>query len=173
MTITDIDREYMKMALKEARKALSRGDYPIGAVLLIDGKYVGIMGNSLHTGKDWISHAEADLLRKYSKIIKKNVKKNKSEIVLYTTLEPCLMCLGTCILNRISRIVYSCPDPHGGATRINPKELTEWYVRKWPQIEGGLYKEESYELMIEFMDMKNDDVWNKIKILFVKMHEKW
>lgn len=163
----------MKLALKEAEKSLSKGDFPVGAVLVIDGKLRDKKRNTLHNDKDWTSHAESLIIKENSKIIRKKIKNNNSKIELYTTLEPCLMCLGTVVLNRISKIIYACQDPHGGATHLNPKNLTDWYERKWPEIRGELFREESYELLIEFMKKKNDETWNKILKLYEGMHRKW
>ena len=83
------------------------------------------------------------------------------------------MCLGSSIPHRISRIVFACQDHHGGATSLEVKSLPLWYSKKWPVIESGLMKEESYNLLIEFMKRQNNESWNKIMKLFKEMHEKW
>jgi len=173
MVFSDKDREFMNIALSEAKKALESGDYPVGAVLVINGKLIDKTRNSLYTGKDWVSHAESNLIRKCSPIIKEEIKSNNSKVELFTTLEPCLMCLGSSILHRISRIIFSCPDPHGGATKLDKQSLSDWYNRKWPIIEGGLLKDESYDLMIEFMKKQNTDSWNRILDLYKNMHKDW
>ncbi|MBT3297368.1 nucleoside deaminase [archaeon] len=169
----DLDHKYMRLAIEEAKISLQNGDYPVGAVLVINDKITGKKRNCLHSKEDWASHAESMLIRENSKLIKSYIKNDLSDVILYTTLEPCLMCLGTSVLHRISKIVYACPDPHGGATKINPKELTDWYVRKWPEIKGGLYKEEVYDLMIDFMKKQNTKVWDKIRVLYEDMNSKW
>ncbi len=173
MGFSDKDKEVMIIALNEAKKALDNGDYPVGAVIVINGKVVDKTRNSLYSGKDWVSHAESNLIRRCSSTIKKEIKSNNSKVELFTTLEPCLMCLGSAILNRISRIVFSCPDPHGGATNLDKQSLSDWYNRKWPDIEGGLFKDESYELMINFMKKQNTDSWNRILKLYEEMHKGW
>ena len=173
MKFTTQDKKFMKLSLKEAEKSLNNKDFPVGAVLVIDGKLVDKKRNTLHNDKDWTSHAESLIIKENSKIIRDKIKNNNSKVELYTTLEPCLMCLGTAVLNRISKIVYACPDPHGGATHLNPKNLTKWYERKWPEIKCGLFKEKSYELLVNFMKEKNDETWNKILKLYEEMHVKW
>jgi len=121
-------------------------------VIVIDGKLIAKKRNTIHSEFNWASHAEANLLRENSNVIKKRKKdKKKVKVELYTTLEPCLMCLGSAVLHRVTRIVYACPDPFGGAAKINPKNLTKWYERKWPKISFGLYKKESYEMVINFL----------------------
>lgn len=172
MVFSDKDKEFMNIALNEAKKALNNGDYPVGAVLVINGKLIDKTRNSLHSGNDWASHAESNLIRKHSKLIKQEIKYNNSKVELFTTLEPCLMCLGSSVLHRISRIVFSCPDPHGGATNLDKKSLTEWYNRKWPVIEEELFKKDAYNLMIEFMKKQNTNSWNRILKLYENMNKK-
>ncbi|MCW8966662.1 MAG: deaminase [Candidatus Pacearchaeota archaeon] len=173
MAFSKLDKKYMNIAIKEAKKSLNKGNYPVGAVLIIEGKLIGKIGNSMSKNEDWISHAENNLIKKCSKIIKKiclptikDKSLKKVKIELFTTLEPCLMCLGTSILNRVSRIVFTCPDPHGGATKIKPKDLPEWYQQKWPKIEGGLEKEQSFELLIKYMKKQPEEYWKKTLKLF-------
>jgi len=164
------DEMFMNIALKEAKIALRRGDFPVGAVLVINGKIAGKSRNSMHTGNNWASHAEAKLLQKESRNIRiKTAKGNKRNIVLYTTLEPCLMCLGTSLLHNVSKIVFACPDPHGGSTNINFKGLPDFYIRRWPKIIGGLLQEESCKLLIDFLKTQNDKTSKKILALYKKM----
>lgn len=173
MKFTRKDRKFMKQAIIEAKKSCDKGNYPVGSVLVMDGKLIGKKGNIINSDKDWISHAENALLNKYSKLIKKKYlpsiidsSKKPPEIELYTTLEPCLMCLGASILNRVSKIIYACPDPHGGATKIKIDGLPKWYKQKWPKIKEGLYKKESYRLLMEFMENQKEEYWKKTVKLF-------
>ncbi|MCK4670257.1 MAG: nucleoside deaminase [Nanoarchaeota archaeon] len=169
MAFTADDKKFMKLALEEARKAYSNGDYPVGAVLVIDGKFVDSGRNALYSNKNWVSHAELRLLNANANIIREK-RKNNSKVELYTTLEPCLMCMGTAVLNRISRIVVACPDPHGGAAHLDPKHLTSFYVRKWPKIDSGLFKEESYQMLVDFM--RQNPAWVKVLKTFEKAEKK-
>ena len=173
MSFSRQDNEFMISALEEAKNALNNGNYPIGALLVIDNKIAAKKINSLHSDSNWASHAELSIIKENSNLIRKKIKKNNSKVELYTTLEPCLMCLGASVLHRISRIIFSCPDPQGGATHINPKNLTAWYVRKWPIIEGGLLREKSYNLITKFMKMQNTDGWKNHLKLFEDMKRKW
>ena len=175
MDFSDKDKEFMKIALEEAREALEKGDYPVGSVLVVDGEVLAQGRNSTYSEENWSSHAEANLLKQHSKFIKEKRKNDNSKVELYTTLEPCLMCMGISVYHRISRIVYGCPDPCGGAAHINPKNLSEWYADKWPEVEGGLFQEESYQLMIEFFKTKSkeDKRHEKHRKIYEEMHDKW
>jgi tRNA(Arg) A34 adenosine deaminase TadA len=83
------------------------------------------------------------------------------------------MCLGGSLLHRVSRIAYACPDPHGGAMKIDPNVLGMFYANKWPKIEDGLFREDSYKLMTQFMRRQNTKLWKEILGMFEKMHDSW
>lgn len=178
MRFTKKEKEFMRIALNEAKKTLKKGNFPVGAILVLDGKIIGKSGNVLNSSKDWISHAESSLIKKKSSLIKKKylpLIRNHShkfpKIELYTTLEPCLMCLGTAIINRISKIIYLCPDPHGGATKIKPANLSKWYKQKWPEIKEGAYRKESKDLLIEYIERQKEDYWKETLNLFKKIKD--
>ena len=166
------DYKLMELTIKKAASALKRDEYPIAATLVIDNKIIGTVGNKLCSKEDWISHAELLILKTYSRLLKRNRRK-KSRIELFTTLEPCLMCLGASVFNRVSRIVFSCPDPCAGATNLNIQNLNFWYRKKWPLIEGGLLKNKSYSLFIKFAERRNEVGWRNIENLFKKMYRTW
>jgi tRNA(adenine34) deaminase len=164
----------MSLALSEAKGALESGDYPVGAVLTVNGEYIGKARNSILTESQTTSHAEHKLLQAHSIQLRQVVRSGKAyEIVLYTTLEPCLMCLGVAVLHRVTRIVIACPDPHGGATRINPADLGCFYGEHWPKIETGLMKEQSVAMIIEFLKTKKFLSWERMLAEFTKMKNCW
>ena len=92
----------------------------LGSLLLINSQIVGTGRNNQVSNFDYFSHAESLLIGKHATKIKEARK--KGEITeLFTTLEPCFMCFGTAIYNRINRIIYACcPDPIAGAIHIKP-----------------------------------------------------
>lgn len=102
-----------------------------------------------------------------------SIKNKKSKVVIYTSLEPCLMCLGTSVLNRISRIVYACPDPFTGAMNIQLNNiLPAGYKKIWPEMSSGLMKTDSYELIVNFMEKQGTEKWNEALDLYKKMNLK-
>ncbi len=155
MTISKPDRIFMRLALEEAKLALKNGDVPVGAVLVIDGKQVAAHRNSTFSDESYGDHAEANLIQQYSTLIKEAVEGKGLRVELYTTLEPCLMCLGTALIHRIDRIIFACSDPHGGAAELKASDLPGWYGEVWPIIAGGLFKEEAFDLMVAYMKSKN------------------
>ena len=109
------DEHFIKAALEEAEKSLNLTLLPVGAVLVLENKIVAKAHkqdvHSYHT-----DHAEIMLLREYFQ--GKNLRRKNQHIALYTTLEPCMMCLGTILHLPISRLVYAAKDPYGGACCI-------------------------------------------------------
>lgn len=166
------DLKFMEIALDEAREAYERKDFPVGAVLTLDDLLIGKSNNANYTQEDWNHHAETGVMGRYSKILKK-ARKEKRDITLYTTLEPCIMCLGTSIMNRVGRIVYACPDPNAGACDLNKKALGNWYERHWPEIISldGKAREKSYRILVTHM--KDIGTWKEILEQFEKMHHNW
>ncbi len=161
---SQIDLNYMKLALNEAENCYKRGDLPVGAVLVINGKLEGITGNSAKTDKDWTSHAESSLLHKLSWKIKQAGKDADSK--LYTTWEPCLMCTGASVIARVSEIIYACPDPLGGMANVNPKNLGYWNEKHWPIFREGPFSKESFELLVRYME-ENRIIWGEFLKKFV------
>jgi tRNA(adenine34) deaminase len=106
------DSYWMGMALREAGKAADRGEVPIGALLVRDGKVLGRGYNLREASRDPVAHAEIIAIRKAAK---KEVSWRLTGATIYVTLEPCIMCMGAMLLARIDRVVFGCHDPKGGA----------------------------------------------------------
>ena len=95
------------------------------------------------------------------------------DISLYTTLEPCLMCLGIAVLHRVNRIIIACPDPHGGATNLNPNMLGSFYKMIWPRIDIGLMKEPAIDLLIKFLKTKHFLSGKQMLEKFYQLKSSW
>ena len=171
---TEKDRQFMSLALTRARQASEAGDYPVGAVLTINGTLLDTARNSLLTDKRWTAHAEHNLISRHSGYLLATFRSGQPyDVCLYTTLEPCLMCLGIAMIHRISRIIVACPDPHGGTTGIEPERLGIFYREEWPDIQTGLYKEEACELVMEFLKTGKFASWEKMLAAFGEMRRSW
>lgn len=168
------DEGFMSLALHEAEQALGAGDYPVGAVLTVNGKLLGKARNSIFTEDQTIAHAEKKVLSSYSTQLRQLTRDdNMLETCLYTTLEPCLMCLGIAVLHRVKRIVFACPDPHGGARKVNPIDLGCFYAEHWPNIEEGLMKERACDLILRFLPTGKFVAWEVMLKEFSAMRERW
>ena len=171
---SDNDRHFMALALTEAREALEAGNYPVGAVLTLNGEFLDKAGNSLFTDKCWTAHAEHNLISRNSGYLLQTFRSDESyDVCLYTTLEPCLMCLGIGMMHRVSRIVVACPDPHGGTTGLDPGDLGVFYQDEWPDIQTGLFKHEACELIMTFIKTEKFDSWAKMLAVFDEMRSSW
>lgn len=137
--------KFMKSALKCAEKALSEGEVPIGAVVVLDGKVIS-RGHNRRT-KRQIATAHAEI-----EAIEKACKKLKSwripECELYVTLEPCPMCMGAVLNSRIKKVYYGAPEDKG---RSLTKELaTANLLNHTVEVEGGVMEEECREILSRF-----------------------
>lgn len=111
-TFHEEDPFWMAEALKEARLAAVAGEVPVGAIVLREGKAVGRGHNAPISRCDPTAHAEIIALREAAKAVGSY---RLVDAVLYTTIEPCLMCMGALLHARIGRLVFGCTDPKGGA----------------------------------------------------------
>ena len=103
---------FMQEALHEARIAMSMGDVPVGAVVVVEGMIIGRGRNCREATHDPTAHAEVVALRQAAQQL---ASWRLPDAVLYVTLEPCIMCIGAAILSRIKQLVFGCHDPKAGA----------------------------------------------------------
>ena len=104
---------YMKMSIKEAKKALKKGEVPVGAVIVKNNKLISKAHNKREKAKNVIKHAEIIAISKACKKIK-NWRLDDCEI--YVTMEPCMMCSGAIEQSRIKKIIYGVKNENYGYT---------------------------------------------------------
>jgi tRNA(adenine34) deaminase len=105
------DRAFMARALEQARLAATRGEVPVGAVLVRDGRIVAEGHNRTVTDADPTAHAEVVVIRAAAR---SQGDFRLEGTTLYVTLEPCTQCAGAIVLARVPRLVYGAPDPKSG-----------------------------------------------------------
>ena len=101
----DIDRKFLKQAVKQAKVSLHKGGFPAGAVLVKDSKVIAKSGSLGSITNDPTGHSETTCIRKACKKLKTT---NLEGCILYASLEPCLMCFSTANWANVSKIVYGC-----------------------------------------------------------------
>jgi tRNA(adenine34) deaminase len=106
------DQRWMERALAEARAAAARGEVPVGAVVVREGRLLAAAGNASIATADPTAHAEVCAIREAGRLAG-NYRLPGAE--LYVTLEPCAMCVGAALTARLARIVFACHDPKAGA----------------------------------------------------------
>jgi tRNA(adenine34) deaminase len=141
------DVSFMQAALDEARAAAQRGEVPIGAVIVHDGRIVARAGNRTITDFDPTAHAEIVALRAAAQQIKNY---RLLDATLYVTIEPCSMCAGAMIQARISRLVYGADDAKGGAVRSCFSVLDHPQLNHRVEVTSGVLAGESALLLQEF-----------------------
>ena len=102
----------MEQAFREAEKALAKGEVPVGAVVVYEGRVIGRGHNLVETLQDPTAHAEMIALTAAATSL---ASWRLNGAALYVTLEPCPMCMGALLLARVSMVVYGAPDPRYGA----------------------------------------------------------
>ena len=167
----ETDTFWMKRALDLAGKALDSGEFPVGCVLVSGESMVG-SGVRIKTGageRNELDHAEIMALRDWTGRSGGVWQQCGSEITAYCTLEPCLMCLGALLINRVRRVVYGYEDVMGGAcgldlsrplsalghriSRVGGQECSSIYTHGGLRIEGGVLRDESLALFQRFFRM--------------------
>src|SRR5437879_2834028 len=141
------DDYFMRLALREAERALEHEDVPIGAVLVRGGEVLASAHNERELRGDPTAHAEMLALREAARVVG---GWRVLDAVLYVTLEPCAMCAGAIILARVPRVVFGASDSKAGAcgSVVNLLDVSELNHR--PAVAGGLLAGECGELLRGF-----------------------
>ncbi|HEY2769684.1 MAG TPA: tRNA adenosine(34) deaminase TadA [Solirubrobacteraceae bacterium] len=141
------DEYFMRLALREAARALEHDDVPIGAVIVKDGELLAAAHNEREVRADPTAHAEMVALREASRALG---TWRVLDSVMYVTLEPCAMCAGAIVLARLPRIVFGAYDPKAGAAGSVLNVLDVPQLNHRPQVQGGLLAEECASLLRDF-----------------------
>jgi tRNA(adenine34) deaminase len=138
---------FMRLALREAERALEHEDVPIGAVVVRDGEVLAAAHNERELRQDPTAHAEMIALREAARAVG---TWRVLDTVMYVTLEPCAMCAGAIVLARVPRVVYGASDPKAGAGGSVLDVLNEPRLNHRPEVAGGLLAADSAELLGSF-----------------------
>ena len=104
--VSEVDVQYMRQAYVEAELALETGDFPVGAILVINGKVISKGHNEVIHNGDVRDHAEMlAIKRALHDLGQEMFEEGQGNITLYTTYEPCAMCAGMIVQTRIPRVV--------------------------------------------------------------------
>jgi tRNA(Arg) A34 adenosine deaminase TadA len=143
---------FMRLALQEARTALHLGEVPVGAVLVSGGEVVGSGFNQPIHQLDPTAHAEVVVLRRGARVLS-NYRLGGT--TLYTTVEPCLMCVGALVHARIATLVYGAADPKGGAVR-SMLRVEDLPLNHRFQVIEGVLADECGKLLQEFFKFRRE-----------------
>jgi tRNA(adenine34) deaminase len=143
-----LDHEsFMKEALQCAREARRNGDLPIGAVIVCDGEVVSRGRNAINSRRTQLHHAEIDALTNAREI----VFRRHEDCVVYTTVEPCVMCLGTIVMADIRHVVFGAFDGNRGGTDM--WRNVPYVGKEILRYEGGVLEAECTELAGDLLNI--------------------
>jgi tRNA(adenine34) deaminase len=141
------DLMMMRIALDEARAALSRGDVPIGAVVTKDDDVLARAANARERDQDPTAHAEVLALRSAAQRLS---TWRLEGCTLYVTLEPCAMCAGALVLARVDRLVFGAKDDKAGFASSLGDLVRDPRLNHAVEVESGVLAEECGELVRSF-----------------------
>jgi tRNA(adenine34) deaminase len=141
------DQDFMREALALAREAAGRGEVPVGAVAVHDGRIVGRGANAREGARDPAAHAELLAIQEAARTLG---RWRLTGVTLYVTLEPCAMCAGAMVLARIDRLVFAATDPKAGAVGSLMDLSSDPRLNHRFPVERGLLAEEAAELLRAF-----------------------
>lgn len=145
----------MDKALEQARAAERLGEVPIGAILVdSQGKAVSRGMNVRETQATPLGHAE---LLAIHRAAKKLGRWRLTDLTLYVTLEPCVMCAGLLVQSRLKRVVYGARDPKGGGVESLYKILEDERLNHRVEITAGVRESECAGVLKDFFKRRRHE----------------
>ncbi len=142
---------FMLEALKEARKGAEKGEVPVGAVIVLDGKIIARAHSLVRKKKDPTAHAEILAIRKASA---RNQYERLNGAEMYVTLEPCSMCAGAMVLSRIEKLYFGASEPNTGAAGTVFNVVSDPHHNHRIKAYKGVLEAESSEMLKAFFKDK-------------------
>lgn len=133
----------MREALVEAEAAGEAGQLPIGAVLVLDGEIVARGRNRYLERRTQLAHAELEALLGGGEA----AWSRHDDCVLYTTVEPCPMCLGALVMADVPHVVFAAHDANAGVRQMRNIDYVGRHIRTY---EGGILERESLDLIARY-----------------------
>ena len=141
------DEQFMKEAIRQARKAWKLDEVPIGCVIEKDGKIIARGYNRRNTDKNTLAHAEIQAIKKASKVVG---DWRLEECTMYITLEPCQMCAGAIVQARIPRVVIGSRNPKAGCAGSILNLLQVPQFNHQVELTEGVLEEECSSMLSNF-----------------------
>ena len=144
-------REFMRLALDEARRAAGEGEVPVGAVVVLNGAVIGRGHNQPIGTHDPTAHAEIVALRDAARTAGNY---RLTGAALYVTVEPCLMCVGAMMHARIAELVFGTPEPKAGAIESTQRAHEHPALNHRIRVVSGVLARECQLVMREFFEAR-------------------
>ena len=144
----DTDELFMREALAQAAEALAAGEFPVGCVIVQAGRVIA-SGSRKNSSADFceMDHAEIVALRNLQL---RQPDIDLSTITVYSTMEPCLMCFSTLIVNNVRRVVYGYEDAMGGGTNLPLPLLSPLYREYRMEVVKDVLRDDCLQLFKRF-----------------------
>jgi tRNA(adenine34) deaminase len=144
---SDLDKQMMRVAIEEAKKAAVYGDVPVGAVVARADEVLGRAGNARERKHDPTAHAEIIALRAAANVVD---SWHLDGCTMYVTLEPCAMCAGALVLGRVERLVFGADDPKAGFAGSLGNLVRDERLNHTLEVESGILSDECADLLRDF-----------------------
>jgi len=143
--------DYMDVALSAAEMAASRGEVPVGAVIVqsSSGRIIANSGNQMIGRHDPTAHAEMLAIRAAGNMVG---SERLVDCDLYVTLEPCPMCAAAISLARVRRLYFGAYDPKGGGVEFGARIFDQPSCHHKPEIYGGVQEARSASMLKNFFE---------------------
>lgn len=138
---------FMKEALSEAKKAFDKGEVPVGAVIVREGRIISRGHNLKETTKNPVKHAEIVAIEEACRVVG---DWRLTDCELFVTLEPCIMCCGAIVQARIEKVYFGAADPKAGAVVSLYRIFDDERLNHRVLYEGGILADECSFIMREF-----------------------
>jgi len=145
---------WMRAALRAAYEARDRDEVPIGTCVVVADELLAVAGNRTRTDCDPTAHAEMVALRAAAKEVGNY---RLADAVVYSTIEPCVMCAGALIQARVRRLVYGAQDERAGAVESRFRVCDTDFLNHRIEVSAGVLQEECKEIMREFFRARRKD----------------
>jgi tRNA(adenine34) deaminase len=145
----NLDEQYMRIAIDQAKIAQENGDVPIGAVIVHNGQVIAKAYNQREQLQDPTAHAEIIALTQAAAALE---NWHLHGCTMYVTLEPCCMCAGALVLARIDRLVYGCADPKTGACGSLYNIVQDERLNHRLEVASGVLADECSQLLQKFFE---------------------
>ncbi len=142
-----VHEHYMRLALREAERALSENEVPVGAVIVCGERVIAAAYNQREQLRDPTAHAEMIAITQAAASLE---DWRLEECSLYVTLEPCIMCAGAILQARVPRVIFGATDPKAGAVQTMYGLLTDQRLNHRCEVLGGVMAEPCGEMLTRF-----------------------
>ncbi|MBC3888289.1 nucleoside deaminase [Acetobacterium paludosum] len=144
-------QDYMAMAIEIAQAGAEKGEVPIGAVLVCEGKIIAKAHNQKETRPDPTAHAEMLVIRAGAEKLK---RWRLNDCQLYVTAEPCVMCMGAIIQARIPMLVYGATEKKFGGVESTARLGQHPMLPGKMEIYAGICEKQCEDLLKDFFEKK-------------------